>query len=173
MPRVACLTHMDPADLWRRVFAVVPQRNVDAFLEAPWSYSYQADDEMDTLALEGLTPFLPIEQQNMYASVLCKFANVSPHRDTHDDEYYLLYVLSGTARLHVGSRQTQSMDLSPGMCVLFNCDALHWAEGDGDHPVQVVIGGMTRARGRAILYSSDPRATFESMMAEARLEEAA
>ena len=127
---------------------------------------YQGNDEMDTYTLEGFKPLLPIENVGIYASVFCKFANVSPHRDTHDDEYYLLYVVSGSARLHVGRRKTESMDLHPGMCVLFNCDATHWAEGDSDNPVQVIIGGVTRARGRAILYSKDPSKTFQSMLGE-------
>jgi mannose-6-phosphate isomerase-like protein (cupin superfamily) len=141
---------------------------VDVFLAQPWSYAYQGEDEMDTFTLEGLKPILPIENQGMYASVFCKFANVSPHRDTHDDEYYLLYVLSGQARLHVGSRKTESIDLTPGLCVLFNCDATHWAEGDSENPVSVIIGGVRRSVGRSILYAQNPYAVFKQLLSEAK-----
>lgn len=161
------LTNLDPKLLWKAVQGHCDSDELREFIKAPWSQAYENGSEMDTLAMEGFEPLLPIEQKGMYAPVFGKFANVSPHRDTHDDEYYILYVVSGTARLHVGSRNTESMELTPGMCVLFNCDATHWADGDSNHPVHVVIGGVSRAVGRAILYAKEPLLVFETLMREA------
>lgn len=169
MPRLANLTTFDPDALQAKLLDHCNAGALARFLGKPWSMAYGEDTQMDTFDLQGMPPLLPIESEGSYAPVFCKFANVAPHRDTHDDEYYILYVVSGQARLHVGCRKTESMDLTPGMCVLFNCDATHWSEGDADNPVQVIIGGVSRARGRKILNSTNPNAAFQMLMTEGRV----
>jgi len=85
----------------------------------------------------GMT-FLPLTRRpgglQAFKQVLPPRPTARPHPQTHEG-YEWLYVLSGTIRLVLGTRDLM---LSPGEAVEFDTHTPHWVSNPGPHPAEAL-----------------------------------